>query len=147
MTSAAVLVATRNTILLARGSTLLRARTRIVDARTRRGLELLRKWMSLYWSWWGEFRPKRIARDLGLPNKAATDIGYALSSLARRGYVLKIGSHPARYIITPLFAIVLENHGCLERRECDSGTACGLIGTWECPFLVGYGGDSSDSDG
>ena len=124
-------------VSLAQGSTLRVSRD---YARTRRGLVLLRMWMRKHWDWGLEISPGRVARDLGLGSGAATDIGYALSSLARRGYAEKIGEHPARYLLTPLFFMVVENHGCLVRDECDSNTACGLIGTKECPFLEGYEG-------
>ena len=64
------------------------------------------------------------------------------------GYVVKLSDKPARYCPTDTLIEILYTFGCLERIECDSITACGLIGTRECPFLVGYGGDDNrDTDG
>jgi hypothetical protein len=43
--------------------------------------------------------------------------------------------------------VILENYGCLERDECDSNSACGLIGTPYCPFLQYYCPLSPKGDG
>jgi hypothetical protein len=118
--------------LLARRSTLSRAR---------RGLRVLRTWMARYWSWELEISPRRVARDLGLGHGAASDLGYALRSLEDRGFAKKVASHPARYLLAQSFLTAVGLYGCLERSECDSSTACSLIGTAACPFLEGYGGD------
>lgn len=100
-------------------------------------------------------RPKSIAKRLagrisGSPDRhyLETALGHALRDLEERGYVFRAGrGRPARYIMKPRLTEILETYGCNKRWECDKESACGLIGTPECPFLVGYGGDGSGSHG
>lgn len=135
MTGTATLAAPKYRVRqLAHGSTL-------PLARVKRGLELLRAWMARRWDWWSCLSPGRITRDLGLGHGDAVNIGYALRFWERLGYVENDRSNPACYYAANRLVVTLYYHGCLERSECDSNTACGLIGTLECPFLVGYGGD------
>ena len=112
-------------------------------ARVRRGLELLRVWMAKCWDWWSCLSPGRIARDLGLGHGDAVNIGYALRFWERLGYVKKERNNPACYYAADRLVMTLHYYGCLEQDEENSDTACGLIGTLECPFLVGYGGDGA----
>ena len=118
---------------------LLASSSRLPLARVRRGLALLRRWLRGRPTFF-ELCPGRIARQLGEGHRAAVDLGYALRWWESRGYVKKIGENPARYLPTPKLLLVLYHYGCLVRDECDSNTACGLIGTRECPFLEGYEG-------
>ena len=120
-------------------------RSRLPLSRVKRGLKLLRIWLRSRPGFY-EIRPKTVVRQLKLGHGAAVDIGYALRFWENQGYAIKVRNSPAAYLATAKLVLVLEIHGCLERKDCDSGTACGLIGTRECPFLVGYGGDSIDGD-
>ena len=104
--------------------------------------------MGRHWDWWGCLSPRRVVKDLGLGHGAAVDVGYALRHWERIGYAVRVREHPACYYATSKLIIVLYWHGCLERTECDSNSACGLIGTKHCPFLKGYGGaEDYDADG
>ena len=124
----------------------LASNSRFPLARAKRGLALLRRWLRGRPTFF-ELSPSRIARQLGLGHGAAVDIGYALRHWERLGYVIRVSENPARYLPSPKLILRLYHYGCPERKECDSNSACGLIGTAECPFLEGYGDDDSDWGG
>ena len=128
------------------GSIALASGSRLPLSRVKRGLALLRRWLRGRPTFF-ELVPGRIARQLGIGHGAAVDIGYALRWWENIGYVTKIGEDPARYLPTPKLAMVLEAYGCLGRDECDSVSACGLIGTRYCPFLQGVTVSGYDSQG
>lgn len=73
-----------------------------------------------------------------------TDIGYALRYLERLGYVVRTNKgRPSRYLLLPSLLMILDEHGCLNGCENNSGL-CGLYATRYCPFLEGIIGGNDD---
>ena len=87
-------------------------------------------------------RVSSVASCLGLDDdkEARTSIGVALSHLAQRGYLLRgsKGKNKGYFVLDSLLDH-FEVYPCLGGCATD-GSACGLLGTLQCPFLRGVTG-------